>query len=256
MSFGKCGVIVNRERLGDDELISLVQERYPCVEAVVLVGSVARGDAHDLSDIDLICIGEEIPGYELVAHRGFLVSIQGKSTSQVRKDMLDPGVCAQAVPAWRTGRILLDKFGAAASLRTAARDWSWSLVEGSVERWAVETVTGFAEEAIKVVAAIHAKKEVLAATQASLIVLHLGPVMATYHGLLFSSENALWDSTGGDPTWFAGAKKVFGSDALTGARAALQLYRYAASTVAPLASARQREVIDLTCACIDGVEYG
>src|SRR5690349_13075610 len=58
----------------------LAQER---AEAVALVGSRVRGDAHDHSDLDLIALGRG-PVRRLEIHEPFVVSVQWRTAAQVR----------------------------------------------------------------------------------------------------------------------------------------------------------------------------
>src|SRR5687768_14803427 len=69
--------------------------------AVCLVGSVARGDAHPASDIDLIALGSDGagPAHVLQRHHDRLVSISWRTPEQVRAAFTSPPDVGGAVPA-------------------------------------------------------------------------------------------------------------------------------------------------------------
>ncbi|WP_431886579.1 nucleotidyltransferase domain-containing protein [Micromonospora wenchangensis] len=235
---------VNSDNYNVDKIVDAVRATRPDVEGIVLVGSFARGEQHALSDLDVICLGNDLPEYELTVWDSRLVALQGKSVAQAQEDLLDPAICAQAVPSWRTARILHDPDGVAASVRAQAQAWDWPLVQGRLEQWAAETVTGFAEEALKLMAAIRDRRDVAAAAQAQLIAVHLTPVMAAAHHELFTSENALWHGTAGDPRWFEALARVLPSEHWTAARGAVGLYLYAVDATYAWMSPAQRGVAD------------
>jgi predicted nucleotidyltransferase len=228
-----------------DEIVRAVRTGWPDVEAVVLVGSFARGEAHPLSDLDVICLGNDLPAYELTVWNSRLMALQGKSVAQAQKDLLDPAVCAQAVPAWRSARILYDPDGVAATVQTQAQTWDWPLVQRELEQWAAKTVTDFAEEALKLLAAIRDRRDVAAVVQAQLIALHLTPVMAAAHHELFASENALWHGIAGDPEWYAALARVLRSGRRSAARGVVGLYLYAVDATYAWMTQRQRAVVEL-----------
>src|SRR5688572_21781842 len=91
----------------------------------LLTGSHARGDATPLSDIDLIRIVNGIPPgeseREIVRYRdGRLVSVAATTIKTLKNDMRQPKLAGWVVPALRQSRILADKDGSIADLKTAA----------------------------------------------------------------------------------------------------------------------------------------
>jgi len=75
-------------------------------EAVVLVGSRVRGDAHDHSDLDLVALGRG-PGYRLEIHEPFVVSVQWRTPLQVRDGFANLADLS-TIPGWRHAAIVHD----------------------------------------------------------------------------------------------------------------------------------------------------
>lgn len=226
-------------------LVEHARAAYPQLLAVVLVGSAARGNEHGLSDLDLLCIGEDLPEYELGVIEGRLVALQGKSEEAVRRDFSNPVVCAQAVPSWRDSRILHDPDERATALQKEAIDWHWGVVDAELASTVAGEVIGYAEEALKLIAAARGGYLTAAAVQANLIAIHLTPVIAAANRQLFPSENALWDGSAGDPEWFAGLAEIQAAAPLQAASIALKLYLKAVELASPGMTTSQRAVAAL-----------
>ncbi|SCL17667.1 hypothetical protein GA0074692_0223 [Micromonospora pallida] len=210
-----------------------------------MVGSFARGEAHPLSDLDVIGLGNDLPEYELTVWNSRLMALQGRSVAQAQKDLLDPAVCVQAVPSWRGARILYDPDGVVAAVQAQAQAWDWPLVQGKLEQWTAKTVTDFAEEALKLLAAIRDRRDVAAVVQAQLIAVQLTPIMAAAHHELFASENDLWHGTAGDPRWYEALARVLRSDRRSAALGAVGLYLYAVDATYAWMTQTQRAVVEL-----------
>lgn len=85
-------------------------------EAVVLVGSYARGDANPNSDLDLLAVGPESYPPRLDVREGSLVSVSMQPFQTHRKSFTQPELVCAAVPGWREAVALADPKGLAASL--------------------------------------------------------------------------------------------------------------------------------------------
>lgn len=232
----------------DAQLRELVVEevlhRHPQSQAVVLVGSLARGDAHEWSDIDVWAIGDGLPDYELSHLGDRLLSFSGATAAGVARSFMDPGECLQAVAAWRGAELLHDPSHVGEALRSRAQSWQWSMVEDAVPAWAAEKVTGLAEEVLKLIAANARGEQAAARVQASLIGLQLSGTVRTLRRELYLSENDLWRP--GDDAWFPVLSQVLLDDEDTSTRAALQLWATAADLVGDGFDPRQRAVVDFT----------
>lgn len=216
-------------------------------EAVVLAGSHARGEATQLSDVDLYVIGDG-PRYRLRAVDDLLLSISWRSEAEEREALRRPSSVGGAVPGWRGARILHDPAGIAAALQADARAFDWSSVATGCDAWVAEQVTGYAEEVLKLVAARRSGDGLVAAVQRSILALRLPMVMAVHHRLLYDSENRLWRlvaEAAGEPWASAQAEALRGGEPHVADEAALRLYALAAEAVRDLLSRDQRAVVEL-----------
>ncbi|MBA2372596.1 MAG: nucleotidyltransferase domain-containing protein, partial [Chloroflexi bacterium] len=214
-------------------------------EAIVLAGSHARGEATDLSDIDLYAIGTG-PGYALRLLDGRVFSISWRTEAEEREALRHPARVGTVVPGWRNARILHDAAGIAAALQAEARAFDWSTIAAECDAWIASEVTGYTEEVLKLVAARRTDDRQLAAVQRSTLALRLPPVMAVHHRLLYDSENRLWamvaETIGAG--WSAAHRTALGLGEPGAAdAAALTLYTLVAEEVDQLLSADQRAVV-------------
>ena len=204
--------------------------------AVALVGSHAAGGATDDSDVDLAVVGEG-PRYRLETHDGVLVSVGWATEAEQRRRLYDPVWLCTHVPGWRSAVPLVDPDGIAASIAAEARAWRWETVAAACDAFAAEAVTGLAEEALKLAAALRAGNERVAWAQRSLLALGLARPLALRRRSLYGSENRLWQELDD-----VHAAALMGVDA-----AALDLYRRAAAEVEPFLDERQRAVVARSC---------
>lgn len=216
-------------------------------KAVVLAGSQARGDATDLSDIDLYVIGSG-PAYTLRVVRRRLVAISWRTGDDERRALRQPASVGAVVPAWRAAHVLHDPDGVAEALKREAAAFDWAAISTACDEWVADATIGYAEEVLKLVAARRADDRLLAAVERSVLALRLPRVMAVHHRLLYDSENRLWHWVAeamGDE-WAAAQAEVLGlalSEDADGA--ALQLFTLAANEVRPLLTPVQAAVVDL-----------
>jgi hypothetical protein len=221
-------------------------------EAIVLVGSHARGTATTESDIDLLVLGDG-PEYQLERLNGFLVSTSWKSVEQVRDAFRDPFEAAGSVPAWRVALLVDDPAERAAGLREEARNWSWDVVGESVCDAAVaEQLYGYAEEVHKLVNNLERGRPRVAAVQRSVIALRMARIVALHERLLYETEDDLWDllSRQLGHEWEraqAAALSEGGEPIAESCRAALELFALAIRHTRRVFSARQLEVAAFAC---------
>jgi predicted nucleotidyltransferase len=222
-------------------------------DAVVLLGSYARGEAHPESDIDLYALGDG-PDYLLERWGGSLVSISWRKIEVVRASFLDPRQAGGAVPGWRDAVPLEGPHGLARALIEEASRWTRDLIPSG--RWkeaAAEDVTGLAEEVHKLVISLERGRLWTAAVQRSILALRPAGRMAVYFGLLYRTENELWDLVAdrmGDRwrTVQGRALGTGGEDFPTTCRAALELYALAAAAMRDDLSEDQWAVVAHACA--------
>ncbi len=223
--------------------------------AVVLMGSHARGDAHEHSDIDLIAVFARRPGTLPAPSRvrsGVLVTVAWKTPRSERAAFRDPRDVTTFVPGWREAVILHDPDGIAASIKLAAERWTWASISKECDRHVANSITGLAEEAHKL-AGMHALGNVhAAAAQRSILAVWLAGIMSVHHRILFGTDNALWDLVAAamGPAWAAAQARALsegGESFEDSCAAGLELYRLAAEAAQRLLDARQRAVVGAAC---------
>ncbi len=221
-------------------------------QAVVLGGSVARGDAHRFSDLDMVAIGAAGggPEYALRVVDGRLVSVSWRTGDDVRALIDSPADAGGAVPAWRAARIVHDQKGWAAALQEFARGWSWSRIDAACDEYVADATVGLAEEVLRLAGMLEVGNLAAAAAMRNVLALRLPMVMAVHHRILYDSENALWaavDAAMG-PAWTADAAAAAGIatvDLAAGCAAAGAMYTAAVAAARPLIGADGRAVVDL-----------
>lgn len=218
-------------------------------EAVVLVGSHARKEAGPDSDVDVLAVGPREFSFRLERRGGLLVSTSSKPFRSHREAFGNPGSVCTTVPGWREAVLLHDPAGIAAALISEARAWTWEPLTERCDEWVAEEITSLAEEIHKLNAALRRQNLSTAAAQRSILAIHLAPILAVHHRILYNSENRLWDlvsDTMGEH-WRqtqATALGLHDESFEETCRAALRLYGLAADEVQNLFDERQREVVD------------
>lgn len=217
-------------------------------EAVVLVGSHARGDAGPESDVDFLAVGPRTYAYRLERRGGLLVSVTSRPSEAYRRELADPGSVCAAVPGWREAVVVHDPAGTAASLIEDARAWTWEPLEGRCDAWVAEEICALADEVHKLVSSLRDGRCATAAAQRSVLAVLLAGVMAIHRRILYSSENRLLDFVGEamGEGWrrTQSAALGLGDEGFEGTcRAALKLYGPAADDVYRMFDGRQRGVV-------------
>ncbi len=215
--------------------------------AVVLTGSQVRPDPRPESDIDLYVIGEG-PEYRLEIVAGRLVSVSWRTFAQFEAAFDDPRSVGAQVPGWRRAMIVADPAGVAAALQRKAREWDWTQIgDARLDAWVAEEITGYAEEAHKLVAARNAGDITTAAIQRSVLALALAPRLTVHFRMLYETENGLWDlmATHLGPAWNRAQRAALildGEDIAVSLDASLDLFHLAVSAVWRVMDGRQRDV--------------
>jgi hypothetical protein len=220
-------------------------------EAVVLVGSYARGNAGPHSDLDVLAVGEEVP-YRPEIRNGLLVAVTARPIGAYRGAFENPQSLGTDVPGWREALVLHDPEGLAASLIHEAKAWSWEPLESRCDVWVAEGITGLAEEVHKLVAALRRGNRSTAAVQRSILAVQLAPILAIHHRILYGSENRLWDlvSDAMGEEWRETQSSALGLDGepfWKTCAATLRLYGLAADETRSLFDGRQERVVSRAC---------
>jgi hypothetical protein len=216
--------------------------------AVALTGSLARGDATEASDVDLMAVGDG-PAYRLEVREGVLVAQSWASELEHRERLGRPSQIGAAVPGWREAVILHDPRGIAARLQREALEWTWEPHAEGCDTWVAEELSGLAEEVRKLAAALDRGRTLTAAVQRDLLALRLAPILAVRLRLLYGSENALWERVGElmGADWREAQAAAFSTEGQSfseSCAAAVRLYGLAADRVAPLLDDRQAAVVE------------
>lgn len=227
----------------------VAQARADGALAVVLTGSVARGEAQPESDVDLLVLGHG-PEYRLLRDSDRLISISWSEAAEVRRAFGDPRQAGFVVPGWRDAVLLDDPSGIAQELVQAAKDWSWDRIGAErCNAWVAEELCGYAEEVHKLINALELGAWTTAAIQRNVLAARLAIAMSVHLRLLYDSENRLWDLVSdqlGEP-WRNEQAQAFGfagEQFEASCQAALRLYALACRVAWDCFDARQRMVIE------------
>ena len=217
-------------------------------EAVVLVGSHARGDDGPESVVDVLAVGPRTFSLRLERRGGLLVSVTSQPLEAYRRELADPGTLCAAVPGWRGAVVLHDPAGTAVALIEDARAWTWGPLQKRCDAWVAEEVCALAEEVHKLVSSLRAGRRATAAAQRSVLAARLAGVMAVHRRILYGSENRLWDLVGEamGEGWRRTQSEALGlgdEGFEKTCRAALKLYGLAVDDVYQMFDGRQRAVV-------------
>ena len=219
-------------------------------EAVALVGSRVRGDAHEHSDLDLIALGRG-PVRRLEVHEPFVVSVQWRTPAQVHEAFSDLADLS-AIPGWRRAVILHDPKRQAAALKREALAWNWDALGQQANAWVAEQITDYAEEVFRLVGSLRAGRYSAAAAQRSVLALRLPRVLAVHRRTLYDGDSQLYEAicAGMGEPWRRAHRRALGVQAETLEQtcgAALELYALAAEEIKQLLDERQFAVVRGAC---------
>lgn len=121
------------------------------VQAVLLIGSYARGDAGPYSDVDLLRL---VPA-ALTGAGGYLwedkpVNVSDADPETVEAWFAEPEQAVDVVAGLRDARVLYDRGGIGEALKARARTFSWTPdLQQKADVWASRQLASWAEEAHK-----------------------------------------------------------------------------------------------------------
>lgn len=256
--------------LSDTFLRSAIdQVDSPDVIGVGIVGSYARGQENQYSDVDFDIYVSRLPEnpYDRYALRYWddkLVSLKYTLLEDERAAFTDPRRAIWAVPGLRGMRILLDKEGSLADLQQKAKDFDWSVLQPAANEFAGEEILGNAEEAHKILHGLARRHEstVLYATWG--LVKNMLEAVAVQRGIMIISENRYFDliqdAAGRDSKWTNALRTAWGLDPVSSqyqsrGAAALRLYRLSAVMFEQWIPDKHREVVNHTLQQIKDAGY-
>jgi hypothetical protein len=256
--------------LSDSFIQSLFEQiDSPEVIGIGIVGSYARGQESQYSDVDVDIFVSRLPEktydrYTLRYWDDKLISLKYTLLEDEASTLTNPRRAIWAVPGLMGMKILLDKDGSIAALQKAARDFDWSSLQPAADTFVAEEIMGNAEEVHKILNGLAHGLEstVLYATWG--LVKNMLEAVAVQRGILIVSENRYFDliqeSVGRDSKWTSAFRTAWGLDPAssqyqTRGVAALQLYRLSAAMFEALIPEKHRAVIDHTLQIIKDAGY-
>ena len=180
------------------------------IAAIALMGSYARGDATEYSDVDVVRFAANPPesdeeAYTLQYRNGHLVSISTTTVAAKEGELSSPVSAVMAVPGLRQARVLLDKDGSLATLRQKAIAFTWEPLQPAADDFASYTLMGNAEEVHKVLGALVRRDESAAMYGTVGMCNMLTQVVIVQRGLLIQTENSwfqqVYDAVGRGSDW-------------------------------------------------------
>lgn len=163
--------------------------------AVVLVGSWARGEAHEASDIDLWVVGRR-GRHRTLERGGRMVSVKFSTVPDERKEMRNPGRLDGAIPGWQGARILRDPRGVAARLKSEARRFRWSSLRRARDAYLADQVAELGEEVAKLLRALETGERETASVQRNLLANRMAFLRVLPLERPWGTENGLWERAG------------------------------------------------------------
>jgi hypothetical protein len=212
-------------------------------------GSVARGEEHAYSDIDLTRFRAAGPTgyrerYGLRYWQGRLVSVMNRTVAAARDDLQSPSGAIWAVEGLRQAKILRDPTGGLATLQAEAIAFDWAPLRAAARDWVSYQVAHAAEEVQKLLGLRQTDALGGLANAVMGLNLTIGYAMAVDRGVLFGSENRWIDqvleAVGVDAPWSQAFRQSLGlstvpsetSPILAQTAGALRLYAETVTLVA------------------------
>jgi predicted nucleotidyltransferase len=241
----------------------------PAVTGVGIVGSYARGQESQYSDVDVDIYVSRLPEtpynrYTLRHWDDKLVSLKYNLFDEERAALTSPRRAIWAVPGLRGIRILLDKDGSLTALQQAALDFDWSPLQPAANEFAAEEIMGNAEEVHKILNGLSRRHEstVLYATWG--LVKNMLEAVAVQRGIMIVSENRYFDliqdAVGRDSKWVNAFRTAWGLDPVSSqyqsrGAAALRLYRLSAAMFGQWVPEKHLDVVNHTLQLIKDAGY-
>ena len=223
--------------------------------ALLLVGSRARGDHTPTSDIDLARHvkgeGAQQPTLYVNDAAGRLISLKTFDPASEEEGLALPGRAVWQAPTLASAVVLFDRDGNAARLIDKARRFDWADLGQAPDRHVADEVTGYAEEALKIVDGLERgiESQIIYATMG--LVLGLAEAMVVHRRGFIVSENRLFETVldlmSGQVEWVSLMRLAAGfgeAGPVDRAAAALTLYAETVAMVRPLLNDDQRAVAE------------
>ncbi len=241
------------------------------VQAIILGGSYARGNATPYSDVDFARFVKELPGRaqkRYIYREGRLISIVTRTISMYREWLKLPERAIWIVPGMREARILLDKEGAFNTFQQEVIAFNWEPLQVAANYFASDIMMLNVEFVHKVLAGLLQHDEMSISQATFKLFTSLTDAIAVQRGMLVVDGNRYYEhvqtTVGQDSTWTHYHRHIAGIDTTPAhvisveirAIAALRLYQESAKLLRPILHSTHREVIEHSLQVIDEAKLG
>jgi hypothetical protein len=197
------------------------QFEAPNVNAIVLMGSHARGDPGLFSDIDLVRFTDKdehekpFPKDGSYLINGYLVTVSSVNPTQVEEWFSRPEMAVNVISGLQSARSLIDRHGTFATIQARAQAFKWdAAMQEKADVWASQMMVGLIEE-------VHKGLEGLRSSDIGRLLNArfgcswlLSRVMCVHCGVLLSGDNAFYQevmsAVGTDSEWARLRRAAFG----------------------------------------------
>ena len=242
------------------DLKGLVERfRTPEVRAMALIGSFARGDAGQFSDVDILrFFAEEAgnrPGAGSHAVDGRLVVVSDIAEAKIDGWFTQPQVATQIVVGLRDAWPLWDPDGYFAKIQRRSRDFVWDdAMQKKADAYASREMAGWAEEAHKGLEGLRTGDTGRMINALLGLSWGLTSVMRVKLGVLLQSDNSFLSeviaAVGEDSEWAKLCRSAFGIDGNSHleerVKSGLRLYALTAQMIEKAIRLEDRDVINHT----------
>ena len=246
----------------NDTFLETIIARFnrPGVIGISIAGSYTRGMQDAYSDVDLDLFVDELPedDYTLRILDEKLVSVKYVRLADELSALKKPERAVWAVPGLSNMRILTDESGKLAELKQAAIDFQWAALQPLADEFAIDELSGCAEEAHKIMSGLKTDNESKVLYASWGMFKNLSFAALVQAGLMIQSENrafAILEEHFGTshPAWTRAFRLSFGMDVeadipayKTRGLASLDLYEETAKLFKDIINDKHREVIENT----------
>lgn len=241
----------------------LILAYAPGVHGVAVVGSAARGDASEWSDIDVHAY-VVLPSQRWETRPVFLgdrlVMIASDVVESSRAELASPEKAIWAVPAIRDMRILLDNERKLLALKQEAESFEWSALRPAAEAAARANVAVSAEYVLKIRAGRARGDESAVLHAAGALAARCTRAIVTARGVLIRTENEYYREAreAAGAQWARHHRECFGlgadgpiaRDAFEQGLAACRLYEQTAAVLDDILDGAARETVRRSLAAL------
>jgi hypothetical protein len=249
----------------DASLLAALIERFdaPDVDALVLMGSYARGTANRYSDIDLTRFTTAHGRHRARVFKGLiadqLVVVNDLGAAAVEEIFTQPEVTSSYLMGLRLGRPLHDRNGTFAQIQERAHAFAWdAAMQAKANAWASENLASWSEDMRKGIAGLADNDLGRLLNARFACTWGLSRMMQVQRGVLLASDNdfyaAVAEAVGRDSEWQCLRHIAFGIAQTDGhpptlqeqVLAGLRLYGVTATLLAPILRPEDQPLITQT----------